>query len=49
MRFEWDTDKAARNVAKHGISFEEAATVDTIRIINARPATSGERQIDEEG
>lgn len=27
MRFEWDEDKAARNVAKHGISFLEAATV----------------------
>ena len=27
MRFEWDEDKAARNLAKHGVSFEEAATV----------------------
>ena len=27
MRFEWDEDKAARNVAKHGVSFLEAATV----------------------
>lgn len=27
MRFEWDKDKAARNVAKHGVSFLEAATV----------------------
>lgn len=25
--FEWDVDKAAANVAKHGVSFEEAATV----------------------
>ncbi len=25
--FEWDEDKAARNLQKHGISFEEAATV----------------------
>lgn len=24
--FEWDADKAASNVAKHGVSFEEAAT-----------------------
>ncbi|HEX7838099.1 MAG TPA: BrnT family toxin [Kofleriaceae bacterium] len=23
--FEWDADKAARNIAKHGVSFEEAA------------------------
>ncbi|MGV7209222.1 BrnT family toxin [Oxalobacteraceae bacterium A2-2] len=27
MRFEWDPAKAAANVRKHGISFEEAATV----------------------
>lgn len=26
-RFEWDTDKAARNVVKHGVTFEEACTV----------------------
>lgn len=25
--FEWDADKAAANVAAHGVSFEEAATV----------------------
>lgn len=25
MEFEWDTDKAAANFKKHGISFEEAA------------------------
>lgn len=25
--FEWDEDKAASNVAKHGVSCEEAATV----------------------
>ncbi len=24
--FEWDADKAARNLAKHGVSFEEAAS-----------------------
>ena len=24
--FEWDADKAARNIAKHGVSFEEAAS-----------------------
>jgi len=27
MEFEWDADKAARNIAKHGVSFQEAATV----------------------
>ena len=27
MRFEWDPGKAAENVATHGVSFEEAATV----------------------
>ena len=26
MRFEWDAEKAARNLAKHGVSFSEAAT-----------------------
>ena len=27
MNFEWDPAKAADNLAKHGVSFEEAATV----------------------
>ena len=27
MRFEWDPEKAATNLAKHGVSFAEAATV----------------------
>jgi uncharacterized DUF497 family protein len=27
VRFEWDEQKAAANLAKHGTSFEEAATV----------------------
>lgn len=26
-RFEWDPEKADRNFAKHGVSFDEAATV----------------------
>lgn len=26
MNFEWDPEKARRNIAKHGLSFEEAAT-----------------------
>lgn len=27
MRFEWDPAKAAENLSRHGVSFEEAATV----------------------
>ena len=27
MEFAWDPPKAARNLAKHGVSFEEAVTV----------------------
>lgn len=27
MRFGWNPDKAARNLAKHGVSFEEASKV----------------------
>ena len=27
LRFEWDPSKAKANVKKHGVSFEEAATV----------------------
>jgi len=27
MEFEWDSRKAASNIAKHGVSFHEAATV----------------------
>ena len=27
MRFVWDAAKAAENLAKHGVSFEEASTV----------------------
>jgi len=27
MEFEWDPDKAARNLAKHGVTFAEAGTV----------------------
>jgi uncharacterized DUF497 family protein len=26
MRFDWDDAKAARNLAKHGVTFDEAAT-----------------------
>ncbi len=27
MKFEWDPDKARKNLAKHGISFDEATAV----------------------
>lgn len=27
LEFEWDREKAERNAEKHGVSFEEAATV----------------------
>ena len=27
VRFEWDKDKADANVAKHGVTFDEASTV----------------------
>jgi uncharacterized DUF497 family protein len=27
LKFEWDADKAAVNKSKHGVTFEEAATV----------------------
>ena len=39
MQFEWDTAKAAKNPAKHGVSFEEAATVfrDTLSATGADP------------
>jgi uncharacterized DUF497 family protein len=45
MEFEWDPDKAARNLAKHGVSFGEAATVfgDPLAITFADPDhSSGE-------
>lgn len=27
LTFEWDTNKARRNLAKHGVTFEESSTV----------------------
>lgn len=27
MDFDWDSDKSAENVAKHGVTFEEAASI----------------------
>ena len=39
MRFEWDPGKAAENLAKHGVSFEEAATVfrDALSVTGSDP------------
>jgi hypothetical protein len=39
MRFVWDRRKAAGNLAKHGVSFEEASTaiVDPLAIIGIDP------------
>ena len=46
MQFEWDAAKAAENLAKHGVSFEEAATVfrDTLSVTGSDP----DHSIDEE-
>ena len=43
LRFEWDPRKAARNLAKHGVSFEDSATVfgDTPGRIENDPRRSG--------
>jgi uncharacterized DUF497 family protein len=57
VRFEWNALKATANLRKHGVSFDEAASVffdlllqeDAIRIITARLATRAERKLYEEG
>jgi len=47
LRFEWEPRKAAENLANHGVSFEEAATVfrDVLSATGADPDHSfdGER------
>lgn len=48
MNFEWDQDKAASNLKKHGVSFEEAASVfgDPLAITFRDPDHSiGERRM----
>jgi uncharacterized DUF497 family protein len=48
MRFEWDRDKAASNLKKHGISFDEAVTVffDSLSATFSDPDHSlGERRL----
>lgn len=39
MRFSWDPKKAAANLKKHGVSFEEASTVfrDTLSVTGSDP------------
>jgi hypothetical protein len=47
MRFIWDARKAGKNFRKHGISFEEAATVfrDTLSATGLNPEhSSGEHR-----
>ncbi len=47
MQFEWDENKAEKNLAKHGVSFEEAKTVfnDPLFITFSDPEHSiGERR-----
>ena len=43
MRFEWDARKAAANLRKHGVPFEEAATAlrDDLAITGRDPDHSG--------
>ena len=42
MKFEWDSDKAAANLDKHGVSFQEASTVfgDDLSLTDRDPAHS---------
>jgi hypothetical protein len=46
VRFDWDERKAAANIAKHGVSFNEAATVlgDTLGWTYLDPKHSGSEQ-----
>ena len=46
MEFEWDPEKAVRNLAKHGVAFAEAATVfgDPLALTFFDPAHSDDRQ-----
>ncbi len=50
MLVEWNEAKAASNVKKHGVTFDEAATVllAPLAIISARRATAKERRDYEE-
>ena len=46
MRFEWDPDKAAENLAKHDVSFEEAATA--FRDVLSATGADPDHSLDEE-
>ena len=49
MRFEWDAEKAARNLAKHGVSFAEASTAFddplSVTITDPRHSRAEERMV----
>ena len=44
MKFEWDKTKAATNLGKHGVSFDEAATVflDSLALSGPDPDHAGD-------
>jgi uncharacterized DUF497 family protein len=44
MKFEWDAAKAAQNLEKHGVTFEEASTVfsDELSLTFPDPNSAGE-------
>ncbi|MFZ0962925.1 MAG: BrnT family toxin [Terriglobia bacterium] len=46
LKFEWDPQKAARNLAQHSVPFEEAATVfgDPLGRITSDPRHSGDEE-----
>jgi uncharacterized DUF497 family protein len=46
LRFEWDPGKAAENLARHGVPFEEAATVfrDVLSATGADPDHSSDEE-----
>jgi uncharacterized DUF497 family protein len=46
LRFEWDPQKAARNLGKHGVSFEEAASAfgDPLGRIGGDPRHSADEE-----
>jgi uncharacterized DUF497 family protein len=46
LEFEWDDEKAASNLVKHGVSFAEAATIfrDRLGILRSDQAHSNEEE-----
>jgi uncharacterized DUF497 family protein len=49
LEFEWDPEKAAKNLKKHGVSFEEASTIfddpQFISFLDEEHSTAEERHI----